>query len=128
MQVGMKKQVLSPGVKHGEEADLGAQMFGIGSDGRQGLGRSSEQDAVDQILVLVSEGSDVFGQCKNHVEVWAVQDFGFSFFDPLCRSEGLTWGNDDRGSYRSKAVRRDSCRSVRDDRRGLPCDTPRSRS
>ena len=29
----MKIQVLSPAVKHGEEADLGAQMFGIGSNG-----------------------------------------------------------------------------------------------
>src|SRR6266481_4027424 len=87
MQVGMKKQILSPGVKHGEEADLGAQMLGIGSDGGQGLGRSSEQDAVDQILVLVGDGSDDFGQRKNHVEVWAVQDFSFSVFDPLCTSE-----------------------------------------
>ena len=92
MEMGMKKQVLSPTVQYGEEADLGAQMFGIGRDGRQRLGRSSEQDAVDQILVLVSEGSDVFGQCKNHVEVLAVQDFGFSFFDPLCTSERLTLG------------------------------------
>jgi phage gp16-like protein len=32
MKMGMEKQILSPGVKHGEEADLGAEMFGIGSN------------------------------------------------------------------------------------------------
>jgi hypothetical protein len=92
MQVGMMEKILSPGVKHGEETDLGGQMFGIGSYGGQGLGRGSEQDAVDEIFVLVGDGSDVFGQRKNHVEVWAVQDFGFSFFDPLRTSERLAFG------------------------------------
>lgn len=33
MEMGMKKQVLSPTVQYGEEADLGAQMFGIGGNG-----------------------------------------------------------------------------------------------
>jgi len=41
----MKEEILSPSVEHGEEADLGAEMFGIGSDGGQGLGRGSEQNA-----------------------------------------------------------------------------------
>ena len=34
----MKKQVLPPTMQHGEEADLGAEMFGIGSNGAQGFG------------------------------------------------------------------------------------------
>jgi hypothetical protein len=42
MEMRMKKQVLSPTVRYGEKADLGAQMLGIGSDGGQGLGRGSE--------------------------------------------------------------------------------------
>ena len=33
MEMGMKKQVLSPTVQYGEEADLGDQMFGIGGNG-----------------------------------------------------------------------------------------------
>jgi hypothetical protein len=37
-------------VEHGKEADLGTEIFGIGSDGGQGLGRGSEQDAVDNIF------------------------------------------------------------------------------
>ena len=31
MQMRMENQVLSPTVKYGEKADLGAQMLGIGS-------------------------------------------------------------------------------------------------
>ena len=58
MQVGMKEEILSPTVEHGEEADLGAQMLGIGSDGGQSLGRGSEQNTVDEIFVLVSNGGD----------------------------------------------------------------------
>ena len=64
MQVGMKEQILSPTVEHSEEADLGAQMLGIGSDGGQGLGRGSEQNAVDEIFVLVSNGGDCSGRVK----------------------------------------------------------------
>ena len=33
VKVRMMKQILAPGVKHGKKADLGAQMFGISSDG-----------------------------------------------------------------------------------------------
>jgi hypothetical protein len=62
MQMRMEKQVLSPPPKYGEKADLGAQMLGIGSDGGQGLGSGSEENAVDEILVLASDGSDLFGR------------------------------------------------------------------
>src|SRR6266403_3641216 len=53
MQMRMEKQVLSPTVQYGEKADLGAQMLGIGSDGGQGLGRGAEENAVEEIFVLV---------------------------------------------------------------------------
>jgi hypothetical protein len=33
MQVGMMQQVLPPSVEHGEKADLGTQVLGIGADG-----------------------------------------------------------------------------------------------
>src|ERR1700681_790423 len=79
-------------MKHAEETDLGAQMFGIGSDGGQGLGRGSEQGAVDEIFVLVGDGGDVFGQGKKQAEVWDVQEFGLSFVDPLRTSERLALG------------------------------------
>src|SRR5271169_3405530 len=92
MQVGMKEQILSPTVKDSEEADLGAQMFGIGSDGGQGLGRGSEQNAVDEIFVLVSHGRDLFGEREDDVKIVRLEDFRFPFFEPFRTRQGLAFG------------------------------------
>jgi hypothetical protein len=83
MQMRMEKQVLSPTVKYGEKTDLGAQMLGIGSDGRQGLGSGSEEYAVDEIFVLVSDGSNLFGNREDDMKIVRVKNFGGSFFNPL---------------------------------------------
>jgi hypothetical protein len=74
-------------VKYGEKADLGAQMFGIGSDGGQGLGRGAEEHAVDEIFVLVSDGSDLLGNREDDMKIVRLENFGCSFFDPLRTSE-----------------------------------------
>jgi hypothetical protein len=55
MDMRMVMEVLSPGVKHGEEADLGTEMFGIGSDLEQGLGSGAQEKMVDNLLVLQSQ-------------------------------------------------------------------------
>ena len=89
MQMRMEKQTLSPTVQYGEKADLCAQMFGIGSDRGQGLGSGSEQNAVDQIFVLVSDGSDLFGNREDDMKIVCVENFGLSLFDPLGTSERL---------------------------------------
>ena len=49
MDMRMMVQVLAPGVEHGDEADLGAEMLRIGGDGAQRLGRRPEQDGVDRL-------------------------------------------------------------------------------
>ena len=92
MQVGMKEEILSPTVEHGKEADLGTEMFGIGSDGGQGLGRGSEQNAVDDIFVLVSNGGDRFGEGEDDMEIRSRENFRFSFFDPFGTRQGLALG------------------------------------
>jgi hypothetical protein len=92
MQVGMKEEILSPTVEHGEEADLGAEMFGIGSDGRQGLGRGSEQNAVDEIFVLVSNSGDRFGEGEDDVKIRGGENFRFPFFDPIRPRQRLALG------------------------------------
>jgi hypothetical protein len=91
MQMRMEKQVLSPTVKYSEKADLCAQMFRIGSDGGQGLGRSSEEHAVEEIFVLVSDGSDRFGNGEDDMKIVRLENFRCSFFNPLRTSEGLTF-------------------------------------
>jgi hypothetical protein len=55
-------------VKYCEKADLGAQMLGIGSDGGQGLGSGSDENAVDELFVLVSDGSDWFGNREDDMK------------------------------------------------------------
>ena len=85
----MKKQVLSPTMEYGKEADLSSQMFRIGSDGSQGLGGGPKQDAVDDRFVLVGDGSDLFGNGEDDMEIVRREDFGRSLLDPLGTSEGL---------------------------------------
>ncbi len=91
MQMRMEKQVLSPTVKYGEKADLGAQMLGIGRDGGQGLGRGSKENAVDEIFVLVSDGSKLFGNREDDMKIVRRENFGRSFFDPLRTCERLAF-------------------------------------
>ena len=87
MEMGMKQQVLSPTMEYSEKADLGSQMFGIGSDGGQGLGRGAKQNAVDDLLVLVSDGSDLFGDGEDDMKIVWRENFGRSLLDPLSACE-----------------------------------------
>src|SRR5437870_486063 len=41
MEVGMVKQVLSPGVKNGKETDLRSKVFGVGGNSQHRVGRGS---------------------------------------------------------------------------------------
>jgi hypothetical protein len=70
-------------MEYSEKADLGSQMFGIGSDGGQGLGHGTKQDVVDNLFVLVSDGSDLFGDGEDDMEVVGRENFSGSPLDPL---------------------------------------------
>src|SRR5712691_9406611 len=89
MKMGMMEQGLAPRMQYGEEADLSAQTFGISSDGGQGLGGGSEQNAVGQLFVLVGDGSNLCGNREDDMEIVCRENFGPSFFDPLRTSERL---------------------------------------
>ena len=82
MEVGMKNQGLSPTMEYGKEADLSSEMFGISSDGGQGLSCGAKQNVVDDLFVLVSDGSDLFGDGEDDMEIVCREDFGSSFFNP----------------------------------------------
>ncbi|MNL31995.1 hypothetical protein D3C87_1538170 [compost metagenome] len=51
----------APGVKHGGDADAGAQMLWVGRDGQHGLGRRLEQQVIDQRLVVEGDVGDLGG-------------------------------------------------------------------
>ena len=61
----------APGVEHGGDADLGAQMLGVGRDRERRLGRCLEQQIVDHGLVLVGDVGDRRRQREDDVEVAA---------------------------------------------------------
>jgi hypothetical protein len=52
MHVGVMFEFLIPGVEHTEEADLGAEMFGIASDLEEGFSTALQQEVVQDLLVL----------------------------------------------------------------------------
>ena len=68
------KKILAPGVEHGEEADLRAEVLRIGGDDAQGIRRRSEQNSVHQFLVLIGDGGQLFGHGEHHMEVLSIED------------------------------------------------------
>jgi hypothetical protein len=72
-------------------ADLGAEMLGIGRDRGHGLGRSLEQDVVDSRLVLVGDVGDLGRQREYDVEVRHRQQLGLALGKPraCCRPLAL---------------------------------------
>ena len=82
-------EVLSPGVQDGGEADLGAEMLGIGGDRRERLGRGLEQKSVDLGLVLIGDGADRRRQREHDVEIGDRQEFGLARLQPPLRRRPL---------------------------------------
>lgn len=70
-------------MQNGEEADLGAEMLGIGGDGAQRLGGGAEQQTVDERLVLVRNGRNGLRQREDDVKVLRVEQLGAAILQPL---------------------------------------------
>ena len=76
-------------MKHGDEADPGAKMFGIGPDDQHRFGGSLEQQIVDHRLVLIGDVRDGLGQSEHLVEVLHRQQFGLARLKPFSRGGSL---------------------------------------
>jgi len=87
MEMGI--QVLSPPVEYGKEADRSSQMLRIGSDGGQGLVCGSKQNAVNEIFILLSDGSDLFRDREDDMKIVRLENFGGSFFNSCGTRERL---------------------------------------
>ena len=59
MDMRMEMEILTPSVKHGQEADCRAQMLGVRRDGQQRLGHSPEENAVDYPGILQRQAGDL---------------------------------------------------------------------
>lgn len=62
-------EVLAPGVQHGDEADLGTQMLGIGGNPAQCLCGGTKQDRVDLLLVLKGNRDDLLRKGEDDMEI-----------------------------------------------------------
>src|SRR5207237_10724607 len=71
------------------DADACSQRCAISSHSRRGVGHSTKQTVVDALFVLVNDGSDLFGDGKDAMEIVCGEDFGYSLLDPLGTREGL---------------------------------------
>lgn len=65
----MEQQVLTPTVQHGQEADLGAEMFGVGGDLEQCFGRSVEQQVVEDLLVDQGQLREMMRHGEDDVDI-----------------------------------------------------------
>jgi hypothetical protein len=71
------------------DADLGAEMLLISSNGAERLGCRLEQHCVDNRFVLIRHGSDRRWQREHDMEVLDWQQIGLPRFQPRMRRTGL---------------------------------------
>ena len=92
MNVGMQKQVLSPGVQDADHADLGAQVFVIDGDLQQGLRAGSEQQVVEQTRVLQGQHIEFVRHSEHDMEVAGGQEFALAGRQPALARLRLALG------------------------------------
>jgi len=90
MHVRVMFEFLIPGVEHTEEADLGAEMFGIASDCEEGCGTGLQQEMVQEFLVLKGERRQLMGQGKDNMDVARGEKFLTTRLQPTSTGVGLT--------------------------------------
>src|SRR5207248_9730256 len=89
MSVRMVGQSRSPGMQHSSEADLRAEVLGVGRDGDQGFGGGFEQQVIDDRFVLVSDVGDRSRQGEDDMEIGHRQQLSSAVGEPLLGSGGL---------------------------------------
>jgi hypothetical protein len=92
MQVRVMEKILTPGVQHRQEADLGAEVLGVLGYPPQGLARGAEQDIVNHSLVVKRKLRELIGNGKHHVKVVDRQKLGPLLVQPLGLGQRLTLG------------------------------------
>jgi hypothetical protein len=73
--MGMMLEVLSPGMEHAEESDVGSQVLGIASQFEHRGSAGAVEQIVEKPLVLEDKSGQIMRQCEDHVEVGNGQQF-----------------------------------------------------
>jgi hypothetical protein len=90
MNVRMNFEFLAPGMQHAEEANLCAEVSRIASDFEKGFGAGTEQEIVEDLVVLQNQWCQAAGECENHVQVAGREKFTSTRSNPPFPSSGLT--------------------------------------
>src|ERR1019366_10196668 len=85
-------EVLSPGMEHAEESDVSSQVLGIACEFEQRSGAGTEEQIVEQSLVLEDQSGERVWQSEDDVEVWNGQQLGRTCGQPFCAHVALTLG------------------------------------
>jgi hypothetical protein len=92
MEMGMKQQVLGPGMEYGREAHLGAESSVASAKGKQGIGGCLEQQVVEAFFVLEHQGVELVWEGEDHMEVMGRQQSLGAILEPSCLLEALAFG------------------------------------
>jgi len=87
----MSLKLLSPGVKHTQETNLGSKMLGVGGNLHESRSAGVEQQVINDLLVLQSQPRQFVWNREHHVHVLQGQQFLAAFDEPLIASVGLAF-------------------------------------
>src|SRR5215469_4152803 len=83
MNVRMRLQGLSPGMQDAEEADLRAEMFGIGGYFQQGGRGGLEQKSEENLFVLPHQWDQRVRHAEDQIKIVQLQQLLVTISEPL---------------------------------------------
>ena len=92
MEVGVELEALAPAVEYGAEAELGAEMPGVGGEGLEALGGSGEEEIEDESFVAQRDGIERLGEREDDMEVGDGEEALAPLVEPLGFLEALAFG------------------------------------
>jgi hypothetical protein len=84
------EKVLTPGMQNAEEADLGAEVFGISGDLQHGRRTGPKQEIVQKSRILLTQHIQFVRQREYDMEVRDVEQFPLSGVQPTLACLSLT--------------------------------------
>ncbi len=90
MHMRMSGELLAPGMQDAEETDLRAEVSGIASDFEKSRGTGTEQEIIDDLLVLQHHRRQATRQGEDHMEIARGEKLLLTRSDPAVPSGGLT--------------------------------------
>jgi hypothetical protein len=90
MHMRVKLEFLIPGVQYAEETNLRPEVFRIASDFEESLRAGSEQEIVDDLLILQSQRGQRTREREDHMHVRCRKKFPATLFQPTIARPRLT--------------------------------------